>query len=99
MDNHPVDTSVQRGALCKDVYKRQNKGTYGKILIAAGSEGMCGAAYLSALAAYRMGAGLVKILTGRANEMCRRDSRITAPVSAKMRFDFIYGILSNFITL
>ena len=30
-------------------------------------EGMCGAAYLSALAAYRMGAGLVKILTVRAN--------------------------------
>ena len=28
---------------------------------------MCGAAYLSALAAYRMGAGLVKILTVRAN--------------------------------
>ena len=44
-----------------------NKGTYGKILIAAGSEGMCGAAYLSALASYRMGAGLVKILTVRAN--------------------------------
>lgn len=44
-----------------------NKGTYGKILIAAGSEGMCGAAYLSALAAYRMGAGLVKILTVKSN--------------------------------
>lgn len=44
-----------------------HKGTYGKLLIAAGSEGMCGAAYLSALAAYRMGAGLVKILTVRAN--------------------------------
>lgn len=44
-----------------------HKGTYGKLLIAAGSEGMCGAAYLSALAAYRMGAGLVKILTVKAN--------------------------------
>ncbi len=44
-----------------------NKGTYGKILIAAGSEGMCGAAYLSALAAYRTGAGLVKILTVKEN--------------------------------
>lgn len=44
-----------------------HKGTYGKVLIAAGSEGMCGAAYLSALAAYRMGAGLVKILTVKAN--------------------------------
>ena len=44
-----------------------HKGTYGKILIAAGSEGMCGAAYFSALAAYRSGAGLVKILTVRSN--------------------------------
>lgn len=44
-----------------------HKGTWGKVLIAAGSEGMCGAAYLSALAAYRMGAGLVKVLTVREN--------------------------------
>ena len=40
-----------------------NKGTYGKVLLIAGSEGMSGAAYLSALAAYRTGAGLVKFLT------------------------------------
>lgn len=44
-----------------------NKGTYGRVLIAAGSPGMGGAAYLSALAAYRTGAGLVKILTPREN--------------------------------
>lgn len=44
-----------------------NKGTFGKVLIAAGSKGMCGAAYLSALAAYRTGAGLVKILTVEEN--------------------------------
>lgn len=40
-----------------------NKGTFGKILVVAGCAGMGGAAYLSALAAYRTGAGLVKILT------------------------------------
>lgn len=40
-----------------------NKGTFGKLLVIAGSRGMSGAAYLSALAAYRTGAGLVKILT------------------------------------
>lgn len=44
-----------------------NKGTYGKILVAAGSEGMCGAAYLAGLAAYRSGAGLVRILTPQSN--------------------------------
>ena len=44
-----------------------NKGTFGKVLIAAGSAGMCGAAYLSALTAYRAGAGLVKILTVEEN--------------------------------
>lgn len=44
-----------------------NKGSFGKVLIIAGSEGMCGAAFLSGLAAYRTGAGLVKIFTIPAN--------------------------------
>lgn len=44
-----------------------NKGTFGKVLLAAGSRGMGGAAYLAALAAFRMGAGLVKILTVEEN--------------------------------
>ena len=44
-----------------------NKGTYGKLLCVCGSVGMCGAAYLSAKAAYRTGAGLVEILTVKEN--------------------------------
>lgn len=44
-----------------------NKGTFGKLLLIAGSVGMSGAAYLSALAAYRSGAGLVRILTVEEN--------------------------------
>jgi NAD(P)H-hydrate epimerase len=44
-----------------------NKGTFGKLLLIAGSDGMSGAAYLSALAAYRTGAGLVHILTVESN--------------------------------
>ena len=44
-----------------------NKGDFGKILIIAGSEEMCGASYLSALAAYRTGAGLVRIFTPTTN--------------------------------
>lgn len=40
-----------------------NKGDCGKILIVAGSSNMGGAAFLSAGAAYRTGAGLVKVYT------------------------------------
>ncbi len=44
-----------------------NKGTYGRILLIAGSKNMAGAAYLSAKAAYRAGAGLVRIFTCEEN--------------------------------
>lgn len=44
-----------------------NKGTFGRLLIVAGSRNMCGAAYLSALGAYRAGAGLVRVLTVEEN--------------------------------
>ena len=50
-------------------YNYSNKGSYGKVLIIAGSNGMSGAAYLSAKAAYRSGAGLVKILTSHTNRI------------------------------
>ena len=61
--------TYDRGDLSLIPARKQNshKGMYGKVLIAAGSKGMCGAAYLSALAAYRTGAGLVKILTVEEN--------------------------------
>jgi holo-[acyl-carrier-protein] synthase len=43
------------------IKRNQNthKGDYGRVGIFAGSKGMCGAAYLSTMAALRMGAGLV----------------------------------------
>lgn len=47
---------------------RKNKGSFGKVLIIAGSSEIFGAAFLSAICAYRIGAGLVKICTDRANE-------------------------------
>lgn len=43
--------------------KYSNKGTFGKVLVIAGSLNMAGAAYLSAKATYRTGAGLVNIYT------------------------------------
>lgn len=53
-----------------------NKGTYGKVLVMAGAKNMAGAACLSARAAYRMGAGLVKIFTPEENRTSsRKNSR------------------------
>ena len=48
---------------------RSNKGTYGKVLVIAGSAEMSGAAYFSAKAAYYSGCGLVKILTPKQNRV------------------------------
>lgn len=42
---------------------RSNKGSYGKVLVVAGSRDISGACYLCASAAYRMGCGLVKVFT------------------------------------
>lgn len=46
-----------------------NKGTFGKVLVVAGSRGMCGAAYLCAEGAFAAGAGMVKILTDAENRI------------------------------
>lgn len=43
--------------------KDANKGTFGKVLVIAGSENFPGAAYLSCTSAYRVGAGLVTLVT------------------------------------
>lgn len=44
-----------------------NKGTFGKVLLVAGSKNMGGACYLAALSAYRAGAGMVRIFTASEN--------------------------------
>lgn len=49
--------------------ERSNKGTYGKVLCAAGSVNMAGAAYLCGYGAYRAGAGLVRVLTPTENRV------------------------------
>lgn len=46
-----------------------NKGTFGKVLLVAGSLNMAGAAVLSAKAAYRAGAGMVKVVTPPENRI------------------------------
>ena len=46
-----------------------NKGMFGRVVIIGGAPGMCGAVYLSALAAYRCGAGIVEIVTATENRL------------------------------
>lgn len=46
-----------------------NKGTFGKVLLVAGSEGMCGAVFLSGAASFAAGAGMVKIQTVEENRI------------------------------
>ena len=46
-----------------------HKGSFGRVLCICGSLGMAGAAYLSAIAAYRTGAGLVEIFTPEENRI------------------------------
>lgn len=55
------------GKLCPKRREDANKGTYGKVLMITGSHGMAGASILSGKAAYRMGCGLVRILTPESN--------------------------------
>ncbi|OTQ73645.1 MULTISPECIES: NAD(P)H-hydrate dehydratase [unclassified Gilliamella] len=68
--------TYQSNELSKLLPQRSNnshKGSYGKVLVIAGSENMSGAAYFSAKAAYKTGAGLVHIYT----PMCNRDILLT----------------------
>lgn len=46
-----------------------NKGTFGKVLLAAGNKNMAGAAVLAARGCYRAGTGMVKVLTKECNRM------------------------------
>lgn len=66
-----------RGTAAKLLPKRKrdgNKGTFGKVLLAAGSLNMAGAAVLAARAAYRAGAGMVKVITPAENRIILQEA-------------------------
>jgi NAD(P)H-hydrate epimerase len=62
---YTLDSTDLAGLPARPAYS--NKGSFGKLLILGGTKNMSGAAYLSGLAAYRSGAGLVKIMTCESN--------------------------------
>lgn len=61
--------------------KRSNKGSYGRIVVVAGSVNMAGAAYFAGLAAYRGGAGLVEIVTCEENRIILQEKIPAAVLS------------------
>lgn len=54
--------------------KSGNKGTFGKVLLIAGSRNMAGAAILAAKSAYRIGAGMVKVITPMDNRVILQET-------------------------
>lgn len=69
-NNYKADTFTIEKDILPDLPKRPhngNKGTFGRVLVVAGSSAMYGACYLSALAGLRMGVGLVDIFTHEIN--------------------------------
>lgn len=73
--------------------KDAHKGTFGKVLVIAGSEKYPGAAYLSCAAAYRVGAGLVTLATipSVKNIVSRK-----LPEVVFLRLDEVYEKLSEY---
>ncbi len=94
-DNSFLDT-IKPGILCFDrediavVNNRSadtNKGDFGKVLVIAGHQDMSGAAFLSAKAALRMGAGLVKIYTTSDNGLILGSEFPEALISTYNEYD------------
>ena len=71
-----------------------NKGSYGKVLILAGSKEVYGALYLSAAAALRTGAGLVKVVTDIRNKAVLSEK---LPEAMCLTYDSEAGLSPEFI--
>lgn len=65
-----------------------NKGTYGKILSVTGSEAMAGAMTLSTQAAFRSGAGMVRVLSHRNN---RQSLSVSVPEALFDDYEHVLG--------
>lgn len=74
---------------------RSNKGSYGKVLVIAGSKNMGGACYFAAASAYRCGCGLVRVFTVKENHdvILQRLPEAVLTVYDSDHFD--YGLLDE----
>ena len=67
--------------------EHSHKGSYGKVLLIAGSMGMSGAALLCARAAYEVGAGLVQIYTHEENRVIIQETLPEAIVTTYAKYN------------
>ncbi|MBQ7915342.1 MAG: NAD(P)H-hydrate dehydratase [Firmicutes bacterium] len=89
---NPINWSYNKGIIqCEDVkewlpvrMKAGHKGSCGKVLIAAGSPGMMGAAIFAAKAAYRAGAGLVRVVIPRSESLAMT---VSVPEAVQILYD------------
>lgn len=89
-DDTQVCFTYERGDIPALLPKRKadsHKGSYGKVLMITGSRGMAGACYLSARAAYGVGAGLVQIYTAEDNRAVIQQLLPEAIVSCYQEYD------------
>ncbi|MFA9465862.1 MAG: NAD(P)H-hydrate dehydratase [Velocimicrobium sp.] len=87
----PKTFMYERDDIEKRIPKREtysNKGTFGKVLVIGGAKNMAGAACLCATGAYRMGAGLVKILTIEDNRVIMQTALPEALLSTYTKENF-----------
>lgn len=75
------------GRLLPERRADSHKGTYGRVLMVTGSAGMAGAAYLSAKAAYTVGAGLVQVYTSEENRQILQQLLPEAIISCYSEYD------------
>lgn len=93
----PETVALEAKEICLPARKPySNKGTYGKVLIVAGSENMSGAATLSSMAAFRTGSGMVKIFTPEANRVILQETVPEAIINTYTADDPLKGLSEVF---
>ncbi len=97
MEMLPDTFTYDRQDVCLLPERKANshKGSFGRALVIAGSDDMSGAAYLSAKAAYRMGAGLVEVLIPESNAPVIRNLLPEAIVTGYSTEEFTISKISD----
>lgn len=90
-----LPSGMKREALLPPRRPDGNKGTFGKVLVIAGSKGVCGACILCAQAALRSGAGMVRIFTHASNRVILQETVPEAMCTVYERAEEVEELLAG----